>query len=128
MWGRWAKDIVPEVYKGERMKTIAILMFCLFILSCGQSNSLSGTFVNTETFRGLANDFGGVFENIEFRGPNSCIITMPFGGSLGQVAAGYVLSSDTVRITTPQGDLMFTIKDQNTLIGIGVAKGTYVKK
>ena len=87
----------------------------ILLTSCTNSN-LEGKYINTK---------GGLYSTIEFKGKTSCVVTdgiigMPF-------ATSYAKDGNIIRIKTDKSDLMFTIKDSETLIGEGFAKGVYKK-
>ena len=42
-------------------------------------------------------------------------------------STSYELDEDIIKIKTDQGELLFVIKDNQTLLGEGFAKGTYRK-
>ena len=42
-------------------------------------------------------------------------------------ASGYELDEDVIRVKTDKSDLLFVIKDSQTLVGEGFAKGTFRK-
>ena len=106
----------------ERMRVtgISLMVMAIWIAvsSCDSSRALSGTYINTDT--------KALYNSIEFKGATSCIITS--GMVEGRFAAGYTRDGNLIRIASNDGDLLFTMKDQNTLVGDGLAKGTYVRK
>jgi len=78
--------------------------------------NLQGTYVSRDcTF----------YRKLIFRGKKTVtIVDAIFGFSF---ASGYELDEDIIRIRTDKSDLLFEIKDSQTLIGEGFAKGTFRK-
>ena len=77
---------------------------------------LQGTYVSKDcTF----------YRKLIFRGKKTVtIVDAIFGMSF---ASGYELDEDIIRVKTDKSDLLFEIKDSQTLIGEGFAKGTFRK-
>ena len=87
------------------MKRILVILFSILLLaSCSR---VSGTYVNEK---------GGIFDQIEFVGNSSCIVT-----TLGmRIPATYHIDNGYVIVSSPNSaDLMFKIQDSNTLVGEG---------
>lgn len=78
---------------------------------------LIGTYVNTT---------GGLYSTLEIKGESSCVINDGIFGF--PFATGYERDGNILRVRTDKSDLMFTIKDSETLIGEGFAEGIYKKK
>ena len=87
------------------MKKILVILFGILVLaSCSR---VSGTYVNEK---------GGIFDQIEFVGNSSCIVT-----TLGmRIPASYRIDNGYIIVSSPNSaDLMFKIQDTNTLVGEG---------
>ncbi len=85
------------------MKRILVILLAIVLFaSCSR---VSGTYVN---------ESGGLYEQIEFVGNNSCTIT-----TLGmKFPATYRIDNGYVYIHTHDGaDMLFKIQDSNTLVG-----------
>ena len=85
------------------MKRILVILFAIVLFaSCSR---VSGTYVNVS---------GGLYEQIEFVGNNSCNIT-----TLGmKFPATYRIDNGYVYVHTHDGaDMLFKIQDSNTLVG-----------
>ena len=94
--------------------TVLFLLFS-FIISCNNT-TLNGNFVNQKK---------GIYKSIEIKGNTSVVVT---DGLMGiPFATSYVRDGEIIRIKTDKSDLMFTIKNNNTLVGEGFAEGTYIK-
>lgn len=66
------------------------------------------------------------YRKLIFRGKSTVtIVDAIFGMSF---ATSYEVDEDLVRVRTDKSDLLFEIKDSQTLIGEGFAKGTFIKK
>ena len=77
---------------------------------------LQGTYVSRDC---------AFYRKLIFRGKRTVtIVDAIFGMSF---ASGYELDEDIIRIRTDKSDLLFEIKDSQTLIGEGFAKGTFKK-
>ena len=65
------------------------------------------------------------YRKLIFRGKRTVtIVDAIFGFSL---ASSYELDENIIRIRTDKSDLLFEIKDSQTLIGEGFARGTFRK-
>ena len=77
---------------------------------------LQGTYVSKDC---------AFYRKLIFRGKKTVtIVDVIFGMSF---ASGYELDEDIIRVKTDKSDLLFEIKDSQTLIGEGFAKGTFRK-
>ena len=77
---------------------------------------LQGTYVSKDC---------AFYRKLIFRGKKTVtIVDAIFGMSF---ASGYELDEDIIRVKTDKSDLLFEIKDSQTLIGEGFAKGTFRK-
>ncbi len=77
---------------------------------------LQGTYVSKDC---------AFYRKLIFRGKKTVtIVDAIFGMSF---ASGYELDEDVIRVKTDKSDLLFEIKDSQTLIGEGFAKGTFKK-
>ena len=77
---------------------------------------LQGTYVSKDC---------AFYRKLIFRGKKTVtIVDAIFGMSF---ASGYELDEDIIRVKTDKSDLLFEIKDSQTLIGEGSAKGTFRK-
>ena len=77
---------------------------------------LQGTYVSRDC---------AFFRKLIFRGKRTVtVVDAIFGMSF---AYGYELDEDIIRIRTNESDLLFVIKDNQTLIGEGFAEGTFRK-
>lgn len=66
-----------------------------------------------------------LYKELIFEGKNTVTI---IDGIFGfPFSTSYVLDEDIVRIKTDRSDLLFKIKDSQTLIGEGFAAGTFIK-
>lgn len=69
-------------------------------------------------------DITCMIESLDFKGDSSVLITMNGSG----VASSYVVDGEYIRIKGTGADLLYKIKDDATLVGEGIFKGTYNKK
>lgn len=77
---------------------------------------LQGTYVSKDC---------AFYRKLIFKGKKTVtIVDAIFGMSF---ASGYELDEDIIRVKTDKSDLLFEIKDSQTLIGEGFAKGTFRK-
>ncbi len=65
------------------------------------------------------------YRELIFRGKKTVSIVDAFFGV--PVATSYEIDENYIRIRTDKSDLLFEIKDSETLVGEGFAKGTYTK-
>ena len=82
-----------------------------------EKKNILGVYVNTQV---------GLYSKVEIKGETTCIVTdgifnMPF-------ASSYEKDGSLIRVKTDQSDMLFTIKDSETLIGEGFAEGVYIKQ
>jgi len=94
-------------------KLLIILLSLLIMASCSR---VSGTYVNEKS---------GIFDQIEFVGNSSCIVT-----TLGmRIPATYRIDNGYVIVSSSNSaDLMFKIQDANTLVGEGLFNDSIYKK
>ena len=78
---------------------------------------LQGTYVSKDC---------AFYKKLIFKGKRTVTIIDAFFGF--PFATSYELDEDLVKIKTDQSDLLFEIKDSQTLIGEGFAKGTFTKE
>ena len=79
--------------------------------------NLQGTYISKDC---------AFYRKLIFRGKSTVTIVDAFFGM--SFATSYEVDEDVVRIRTDKSDLLFEIKDGQTLIGEGFAKGTFIKK
>lgn len=77
---------------------------------------LQGTYVSKDC---------AFYRKLIFRGKKTVTIVDAFFGM--SFASGYELDEDVIRVKTDKSDLLFEIKDSQTLVGEGFAKGTFRK-
>lgn len=77
---------------------------------------LKGTYVSKDC---------AFYRKLIFRGKKTVTIVDAFWGM--SFASGYELDEDVIRVKTDKSDLLFEIKDSQTLVGEGFAKGTFRK-
>ncbi|MBL3656696.1 hypothetical protein [Fulvivirga sediminis] len=75
---------------------------------------LQGTYISND------NRF---YKKLEFKGRTTVVVIDAIFGL--KYPTSYVLDNDFIRIQTDKSDLLLEIKDSNTLLGEGYAKGTY---
>ena len=69
------------------------------------------------------------YKELTFRGKKTVTIVDAFYAILGlSFATSYELDEDVIRISTDKSDLLLEIKDNQTLIGEGLARGTFIKE
>jgi len=98
-------------------KIVFLCLTSILLLSSCIDEQLSGVYENTER---------GLYQTFEFKGKNTCTITDGFVGF--PFSSSYERDGDIIRIRTDKSDLLLTVKNSQTLLGEGWAKGTYVKK
>lgn len=115
-----------------------LVLFILILSACNQRKSLTGTFIYVgpdpnrsesqlvaeakKEMKELAGQ-EGLYSEITFKGDKTVSIRtldMDF-------AASYELDGDYVHVKAVDGNLIFRIEDDNTLIGEGFAAGVYKK-
>lgn len=69
-------------------------------------------------------DITCMIESLHFKGDSSVLLTMNGAG----VATSYVMDGEYIRIKGTGADFLYKIKDDKTLVGEGMFKGTYQKK
>jgi hypothetical protein len=86
-----------------------------------EEKEIQNKYLNTSSLRGIFKSNTGLYRTIEFKGASTVVI-------LGFFATSYVVDENYVRIKTDKSDLIFKIKDRNTLEGEGYAEGIYKKE
>jgi hypothetical protein len=98
------------------MKITQILVGLSFVLSlsaCG-NQALEGEYKNQGS---------GVYSAVEFKGKSTAVVK-----AMGMTfPTSYERDGRLVRLKTDKSDLLFTIKDDKTLVGQGFAEGVYKK-
>ena len=97
------------------------LSFVFIATSCG-NQSLEGEYKNTG--EGCSSKFYcGVYDTVEFRGKNTAVIK-----GMGVVfATSYLRDGQLITLKGDASDLLFTVKDDKTLVSEGFAEGIYKK-
>ena len=95
-------------------KFCAILLFAFALLACG-NQGLEGEY----KIQG-----NGIYSSIDFKGKTTVVIK----GMGMAFPSTYVQDGNLIRVKTDKTDLLFTIKDGNTLVGEGFAEGLYKKE
>ena len=89
------------------------LSFVLALAACG-NQVLEGEYKNQGN---------GIYSAIEFKGKSTAVVK-----SMGMTfPTSYDLDGKLIRLKTDKSDLLFTIKDDKTLVGQGFAEGVYKK-
>ncbi|MBP8114446.1 MAG: hypothetical protein KAY50_03755 [Chitinophagaceae bacterium] len=65
----------------------------------------------------------GIYSTLIFKGKNTVVIK----SFQLEFATSYEMDGDYIKIKTESTDLLFKVKDNNTLIGEGFASGVYKK-
>ena len=95
-------------------KLILVFIWVLLLSSC--HHHLQGSYVSRDC---------ALYKELIFEGKNTVTI---IDGIFGfPFSTSYVLDEDILRIKTDRSDLVFKIKDSQTLIGEGFAAGTFIK-
>ena len=66
-----------------------------------------------------------IYKALKFKGKRTVTIIDALWGF--PFATSYELDEDLIKIKTDRSDLLFEIKDSQTLIGEGFAEGTFIK-
>ena len=69
------------------------------------------------------NQGNGIYSAVEFKGKSTAVVK----GMGMTFPTSYELDGKLIRLKTDKSDLLFTIKDDKTLVGEGFAEGVYKK-
>lgn len=128
--GNWNKAIIQE---NDQLKYIKLKTITYYTDKANKSAEDSqDDQATTDNSNGSGspmglykNEKGGIYNSFEFKGESTVVI----GTILGiPYTSSYVKDGNLLRIRTDKSDLLLTIKDDNTLIGEGFAKGEYKKE
>ncbi len=89
------------------------LSFALALAACG-NQALEGEYKN------LGN---GIYSAIEFKGKSTALVK----GMGMTFPTSYERDGQIIRLKIDKSDLLFTVKDDKTLVGEGFAEGVYRK-
>lgn len=98
------------------MKLFRILVglsLVLALAACG-NQALEGEYKNQSN---------GIYSSVEFKGKSTAAVK----GMGMTFPTSYERDGQLVRLKTDKSDLLFTIKDDKTLVGEGFAEGVYKK-
>ena len=92
---------------------LAGLSFALTLVACG-NQALEGEYKNQGN---------GIYSAVEFKGKSTAVVK----GMGMTFPTSYERDGQLIRLKTDKSDLLFTIKDDKTLLGEGFAEGVYKK-
>jgi len=95
-------------------RILAGLSFVLSLTACG-NQALEGEYKNQGN---------GIYSVIEFKGKSTAVVK----GMGMTFPTSYERDGQLVRLKTDKSDLLFTVKDDKTLVGEGFAEGVYKKE
>lgn len=87
--------------------------FALALAACG-NQTLEGEYKNQGN---------GIYSAVEFKGKSTVVVK----GMGMTFPTSYERDGQLVRLKTDKSDLLFTVKDDKTLVGEGFAEGVYKK-
>jgi hypothetical protein len=94
-------------------KIIFGLSFVLALAACG-NQTLEGEYKNQSN---------GIYSAVEFKGKSTAVVK----GMGMTFPTSYERDGQLIKLKTDKSDLLFTIKDEKTLVGEGYAEGVYKK-
>ncbi len=121
-----------------------LILLLLFFSNCNQNESVSGSYQYIEPVSGVSKNKmqkkietevenmkdileisgeRGIYSTLIFKGKNTVVIK----SFQLEFATSYEMDGDYIKIKTESTDLLFKVKDNNTLIGEGFASGVYKK-
>ena len=97
----------------NKIYLLLILSFALALAACG-NQALEGEYKNQGN---------GIYSAVEFKGKSTAVVK----GMGMTFPTSYERDGQLIRLKTDKSDLLFTVKDDKTLVGEGFAEGVYKK-
>jgi len=94
-------------------RMLAGLLLTLALTACG-NQTLDGEYKNQGN---------GIYSAVEFKGKSTAVVK----GMGMTFPTSYERDGQVIRLKTDKSDLLFTVKDDKTLVGDGFAEGVYKK-
>ena len=94
-------------------RMLAGLLLTLALAACG-NQALEGEYKNQGN---------GIYSAVEFKGKSTAVVK----GMGMTFPTSYERDGQVIRLKTDKSDLLFTVKDDKTLVGEGFAEGVYKK-
>ncbi|MCZ4244754.1 SH3 domain-containing protein [Pedobacter punctiformis] len=113
------------IFKYLRQNRILIAFSTLVVLVTGYFCFI--TFIKEKVVTGtFASDSDTQYQSFDFKTKDSVVVKDVYSDSL--FIAHYVIEGDMIKLQQEQNTILLLIRDENTLIGEGFTKGTFIKK
>ncbi len=113
------------IFKYLRQNRILIAFSTLVVLVTGYFCYI--TFIKEKVVSGTyTGDTDAQYQSFDFKSKDSVVVKDIYVDSL--FTAHYVIEGDMIKLQQQQNTILLLIRDENTLIGEGFTKGTFVKK